>query len=79
MGSLSKHGFEQHISTGSVFFSFLGSCYVQMSGQIVSARVKRLSNTYMVVSRHIYKEKVSLPLNVHPLKKSLLKLSNRLI
>ena len=79
IGSLSKQVFDRHPSTGSVFFSLLGSCYAQISRQIVSARVKRLSNTHMVVSRHIYREKVSLPVNVHPSTKSLLELSNRLI
>ena len=45
----------------------------QILGQIVSIRVKTLSNTNLVTSWHIKKEKSSLPVDVRRSKTSLLK------
>ena len=44
------------------------------SGQIVSVRIKSLSNTDLVSSRHLKREKGSLPVDVRRSKTSLLKL-----
>jgi len=46
------------------FFSFLDDSFAQISSQIVSIIVKKLSNTYFLSSRHIEREKASLPVDV---------------
>ena len=59
--SLRKDVFEQRTSTGSGLFSFLGRGFAQMFGQIVSISpisVKTRSNTNLVVSRNIKREKI---------------------
>ena len=61
-------------STGSCPFSFLGDGFAQIFSQIVSIRVKKLSNTNYIASRHITREKSSLPVDVRCSKTSLLKL-----
>ena len=45
IGSLSKDFFERRKSNGSGFFELLGRDFEQILGQIVSVRVKTLSNT----------------------------------
>ena len=74
LGSLSNDVFERRTSTGSCPFSFLGDGFAQIFSQIVSIRVKKLSNTNYIASRHITREKSSLPVNVRCSKTSLLKL-----
>ena len=63
--SLSKDVFERRASAGSGSFSYMGSVLAQIFGQIVSMRVKTLSNTNLQASSHIIKEKASLPVDVH--------------
>ena len=53
LGGLSNDVFERRKSTGSGLIAFLGSDFDQFFGQIVSLRVKSLSNTNFVASRHI--------------------------
>ena len=60
--SLSNHVFERHTSTGSGLFAILGHDFEQIFKQIVSFRVKIISNTNLVASRLIKREKDSLPL-----------------
>ena len=76
LGSLSNDVFERCTSTGSCPFSFLGDGFAQIFSQIVSIRVKKLSNTNYIASRHITREKSSLPVDVRRSKTSLLKLPN---
>ena len=45
------------------FFALLSRDFEQIFGQIVSIRVKTLSNTNLVASRHIKREKRSLPVD----------------
>ena len=47
-----------------VFFAPLSRDFEQIFGQIVSIRVKTLSNTNLMASRHIKREKRSLPVDV---------------
>ena len=74
IGSLSNDVFERRTLTGSCPFSFLGDGFAQIFSQIVSIRVKKLSNTNYIASRHITREKSSLPVDVRCSKTSLLKL-----
>ena len=74
LGSLSNDVFERRTSTGSGPFSFLDDGFAQIFSQIVSIRVKKLSNTNYIASRHITREKSSLPVDVRCSKTSLLKL-----
>ena len=74
LGSLSNHVYERRTSTGSGLFSFLEYGVHQTFSQIVSVRVKKLSNTNFISSRHIKREKSSLPVDVRRSKTSLLKL-----
>ena len=54
LGSLSNDIFEQRKSTRSVdVFALLSRAFEQVFGLIVSIRVKTLSNTNLVASRHI--------------------------
>ena len=76
LGSLSNDVFERRTSTGSCPFSFLGDGFAQIFSQIVSIRVKKLSNTNYIASRHTTREKSSLPVDVRCSKMSLLKLPN---
>ena len=69
LGSLSSSIFERRTSTGSELFALLGSGFVQTLGQMVFIREKELSNTNLVASRHIKREKASLPADVHCSKK----------
>ena len=55
------------------FFSLLGRDFEQILGQIVSIRVKTLSNTNLAASRHIKREKNSFPVDMRRSKTSLLK------
>ena len=68
---------ERRTSTGSWLFALLGRDFEQIIGQIVSIRVKTLSNTNLVAWRHIKREKSSLPVDVRRSKTPLLKLPNR--
>ena len=74
--SLSSDVFERRTSTGSGLFALLSGNFDLIFGQIVSIRVKTLSNTNMVASRLIKREKGSLPVDVRRSKTSLLKLPN---
>ena len=74
IGNLSNDVFERRTSTGSGPFSFLDDGFAQIFSQIVSIRVKKLSNTNCIASRHITREKSSLPVDVRCSKTSLLKL-----
>ena len=76
IGSLSSDVFERRTSTGSGLFALLSRKFDHIFGQIVSIRVKTLSNTNMVASRLIKREKGSLPVDVRRSKTSLLKLPN---
>ena len=55
--TLSRDVFERRTSTGSGLFALLSRDFEQIWGQIVSLRVKTLSNTNLVVPRHIKKKK----------------------
>ena len=55
---------EWRTSTESKLFSLLSHDFEQIFGQIVSVRVKTLSNTDLVASRHLKREKGSLPVDV---------------
>ena len=72
--SLSKDILERRTSTGSVPFSFMAIGLAHIFGQIISMRVKTLSNTNLAASSHIIKEKASLPVDVHRSKTPFLKL-----
>ena len=76
IGSLSNDVYERRTSTGSGPFSSLDDGFAQIFNQIVSIRVKKLSNTNFISSRHIKREKSSLPVDVRRSKTSLLKLPN---
>ena len=52
----------------------MGDGFAQIFSQIVSIRVKKLSNTNYIASRHITREKSPLPVDVRCSKTSLLKL-----
>ena len=56
------------------FFAILGRDFDQMFGQIDSVREKIRRNTNLLASRHIKREKVSLPVDMRRSKTSLLKL-----
>ena len=72
--SLSKDVVERRMSTGSGLFALLGRDFEQLLRQISSTSVKTLSNANLVSSRHIKREKGSLPVDFPPSKTSLLKL-----
>ena len=72
LGSLSNGVFEQRTSTGSGLFASFGSGLVETLGLIVFIREKTLSNTNLLASRHIKREKASLPVDVRRSKTSLL-------
>ena len=74
IGNLSNSVFERRTSTGSGLFAALGCSLVETLRQIVFIGEKKLSNTNLVVSRHIKREKTSLPADVRRSKTSLLKL-----
>ena len=59
--------------TGSCLFALLSRDFEELFGQIVSIRVKTLSNTNLVAARYIKSEKRSLPVDVRGFKTSLLK------
>ena len=59
---LSSDVFERRTSTGSGFFALFGRDFEQKPGQIVSVRVKTLSNTNLVASRHLKEKKAHLRL-----------------
>ena len=73
LGSLSSKVFERQMLTGSCLFALLSRDFEQFFGQIVSIRVKTLSNTNLVAARYIESEKRSLPVDVRGFKTSLLK------
>ena len=66
--SFSSDVFEGRTSTGSGLFE-------QVLGQIISVKVKVPNNTNLVASRHMKREKGSLPVDVRQSKASLLKRS----
>ena len=72
---LSNDVFQRCTSTGSgLFFSFSDDGFAQFFSQIVSVRVKKLSNTNFISSRLVNREKASLPVDVRRSKKPLLSL-----
>ena len=73
-GSLSNSVVERRTSTGSEPFASLGSGLFETLGKILFIREKKLSNTNLLASRHIKREKGSLPVDVRPSKTSLFKL-----
>ena len=73
--SLSNSVFERRTSTGSGPFASLGSVLVETLGEILFIREKKLSNTNLLASRQIKREKASLPVDVCRSKTSLLILS----
>ena len=73
--NLSNDVFERRTSTGSGPFLFLDDCFAQIFSQIVTIIVKKLSNTNFISSRHIKREKSSLPVDVRGSKTPLLKLT----
>ena len=62
--SLSKAVFERRSSAVSGRFAFLGSDLARIFGQIVSIRVKKLSKTDLVATRHIKMKKGTLRVEV---------------
>ena len=70
----SKDVVERRMSTRSGLFALLGRDFEQLLRQIISTSVKTLSNANLVSSRHIKREKGSLPVDFPPSKTSLLKL-----
>ena len=79
--SLSKNDFERRTSNGGGLFPLLGSDFAQSFSQIVSIslRVKILNNTILVASRHIEREKASLPVDMCHSKMPLFKLPFALV
>ena len=73
---LKQQCFERRTSTGSGLFASLGNGLVETLGSIVFKREKKVSNTSLLASRHIKREKASLPVDVRGSKTSLLKLPN---
>ena len=67
------------MSTGSGLFTLLSRDFEQIFGQIFFLRVKTFRNTNKEASRHIKREKGSLPVDVHRSKTSLLKLPDRAV
>ena len=63
---------QQRTVTGSGLFALFSRGFKQTFGKIVSIRVKKLSNTNLVVSKHIKGEKGSLQVDVRRSKTSLL-------
>ena len=57
LGSLRSDIFEPRTSTESGIFASLSLVFEQFFGQIISKTVKTLSNTNLVVLRHIKREK----------------------
>ena len=55
---------ELKLRRGSGFLAFLVNVFSQIFGPIVSIRVKTLSKTRLVASRHIKREKVSFPVDL---------------
>jgi len=74
MDSLKIDLFERRASTGSELFELLGRDFEKSLVQVVFTRVKTLSNTNLVASRLIKREKGSLPVSVRHPKTALLKL-----
>lgn len=56
-GGFRKELFKGHMSTRSGHFAFLGSGFTQTFSQIVSKRVKTISNTDLVVVKHVKRER----------------------
>ena len=52
-GSLSNNVYERRTSTGNGLFSFFDDGFAQSFSQIATIRVKKLSNTNFISSRHI--------------------------
>ena len=77
IGSL-KGVFERRTLTGSGRFTFLSGGFAQILSQIVSIRVKKLSNTNSISSKDIQREKTSLPDDARRPKTPLRKLPNKL-
>ena len=62
--SLSKDVFERSTLTGSGLFAFLSSGLAHFLRQIVSIRVRTLSNSNLVVPSYIKRNRTSLPVDV---------------
>lgn len=61
------------MSTGTGLFAFLGGGFAKIFKQIVSVKVKELSNANSVALRNIKRDKVTLLADTHRTKMSLLK------
>ena len=70
--SLSSEDFARRTLTGSGLYGLLNRDFEQILGQIVSTRVKTLSNASLVASRDFEREKGSIPVGVRRSKTSLL-------
>ena len=73
LGSLSNNVLERRTSTGSGLFASLGSGLVETLRSIVFIRETKFSNTNLFASRHIKRDKASLPVDVRCSKTSSLK------
>ena len=62
--SLTSDDFGRLTSTGNGLFAPLSRDFEKSCGQIVSIRVKTLSHTNLEASRHIKREKPSLPVGI---------------
>ena len=56
------------------FFTFLSAGFAEIFSQIFSIKVKKLSNTNFISSRHVKREKASLAVDVRRSRTLLLKL-----
>ena len=75
IGSLTNDVIEQRRLTGTGISAFLGHDFEQIFRQLVYMRFKKkLSDTNLIMSRHIEREKASFPLDVRCSKTPLLKL-----
>ena len=64
--------FERRTSIGSEVFALFSRDFEQILGHTVSLRIKTLSNTNSMASKHIKREKGSLPVDVRRSKTLLL-------
>ena len=79
IGSLSSHVFERSTSIGSGLFSHLSRCFERFFGQIVSKRVKTVTELAIQIwwrQGRLREKKSSPPVDVHRSKTLLLKLSS---
>ena len=73
-----RNVFETRTSTGSGLYSFMGSCFAQIYGQIAFVSLWALSKPNLEALWQIKRERGSLPVDVRRSKTPLLKLPNGL-